>query len=164
MTDKDIIKAFKCCTNGYCENCPFFPTREHCHSLDSLILDLINRQQAEIFKLQAKNEALEMDNKQLDRDVFNALMNLETAQAEIERLKENEETVIREFRVVNADKERILLIAAELSSKLKTAKAEAVKEAFHKLRLRMGNCDLPKGIVRSQMEHIEKEMVGDSNV
>ena len=51
---------------------------------------------------------------------------------EFERLKENEKTVIREFRVVNADKERILLIAAELSRKLKTAKAEAVKEFAEK--------------------------------
>lgn len=87
MTDKDIIKALECCANGYCENCPFFPTREHCLSIDSLIIDLLNRQQAEIFKLQAKNEALEMDNKQLDCDVFNALMNLEAAQAEIEKLE-----------------------------------------------------------------------------
>ena len=49
MTDKEIIKALECCMNGRCDDeCPFRETREHCHNLDSLILDLINRQQAEI--------------------------------------------------------------------------------------------------------------------
>ena len=49
MTDKEIIKALECCMNGRCDDeCPFRETREHCHNLDSLILALINRQQAEI--------------------------------------------------------------------------------------------------------------------
>ena len=52
MTDKEIIKALECCMNGRCDDeCPFRETREHCHNLDSLILDLINRYEAEIERL-----------------------------------------------------------------------------------------------------------------
>ena len=47
MTDNDIKKALECCKNGYCDDCPFKETREHCFALDNLILDLINRLQAE---------------------------------------------------------------------------------------------------------------------
>ena len=48
LTDNEIIKALECCMNGHCDDdCPFRETREHCHNLDSLILDLINRLQAE---------------------------------------------------------------------------------------------------------------------
>ena len=48
MTDNEIIKALECCMNGRCDdNCPFRETKEYCHNLDSLILDLIKRQNEE---------------------------------------------------------------------------------------------------------------------
>ena len=54
MTDNEIIKALECCMNGHCDDdCPFRKTREHCLNLDSLILNLINRQKAEIERLQS---------------------------------------------------------------------------------------------------------------
>ena len=55
MTDNEIIKALECChTDVYqCEECPI---KTACYSLDvsldSLALDLINRQKEEIKKLQ----------------------------------------------------------------------------------------------------------------
>ena len=56
LTDNEIVKALECCINGHCDDgCPFRETREHCHNLDSLILDLINRQKAENERLKKEN-------------------------------------------------------------------------------------------------------------
>ena len=58
-TDNEIIKASECCMNGRCDDdCPFRETIEHCHKLDSLIHDLINRQKHEIECLKATKETL----------------------------------------------------------------------------------------------------------
>lgn len=59
MTDNEIIKALVCCMEGTgrtnCENCPL--TNEYCRKeLPRLALDLINRQQAEIERLEYCNE------------------------------------------------------------------------------------------------------------
>lgn len=53
FTDDEIVKALECCMYGRCDdNCPFFKKAvEKCNDLDSLILDLINRQKAEIESL-----------------------------------------------------------------------------------------------------------------
>ena len=82
--------------------------------------------------------------------IDNALDLINSLQEEIARLKKEAECFADIGKMYSEVKAEV--------------RAEAVKEAFHKLRLRMGNCDLPNGIVRSHMEHIEKEMVGDSNV
>ena len=130
MTDKEIIKALECCSEsnsvGYCLfECPRFTSSYFGESYDVCKAGLIE-------------ETLALINRQ---------------QAEIERLEENEETVIREYRVVNTDKERILLIAAELSSKLKTAKAEAVKEFLYKLK------SIPNIVVyKREIDAIAEEM------
>jgi hypothetical protein len=57
MTDNDIIKALKQCSRDYCHTseCPIFcgTTNEDCrHELIKSALDLINRQKAEIERLQ----------------------------------------------------------------------------------------------------------------
>ena len=52
-------------------------------------------------------------------------------------------------------------ILALIDYKCKTAKAEAIKEFAERLKKRMGFCDLPNGIVRSHIDHLVKEMVGD---
>ena len=62
MTDNDIIKALECCDKFECDECPL----DH-HSADPVIcerrckqeaLDLINRQKAEIERLQSTIESL----------------------------------------------------------------------------------------------------------
>ena len=69
LTDSEIVKALECCMNGHCDDCPFKETREHCHNLDSLILDLINR-------LQAKNKKLTeiLFNLKTGSEVYKTLM------------------------------------------------------------------------------------------
>ena len=105
------------------------------------------------------------DNQMAFNIAIKAIKESNRQQAEIERLKENEETVIREYGLVNADKERILLIAAELSRKLKTAKAEAVKEFAERLKKEI---DIRPTYSREQnkyvfflIDNLVKEMVGE---
>ncbi len=55
MTDEEIIKALKCCNDGVCEYCPISGNDCIQKSRDEAI-DLINRQKAEIERLQKENE------------------------------------------------------------------------------------------------------------
>ena len=51
MTDNEIIKALECCIDCDCTDCPC-NTREGCKDIDyEAMLDLINRQKAEIEEL-----------------------------------------------------------------------------------------------------------------
>ena len=129
MTDKDIIKALECCGSEF-----------ECHNG----CPYYHNGQFSCRDLSIYRDALALINRQ---------------QAEIERLEENEKTVIREFRVVNADKERILLIAAELSRKLKTAKAEAVKEFAERLKSRLVTVTFMN--FDDTIDNLVKEMVGE---
>ena len=56
MTDNEIIKALECCINDDCDNCP--DTFGNCeHNAMRNALDLINRQQADIERLQKINDS-----------------------------------------------------------------------------------------------------------
>ena len=61
MTDNEIIKALECCSNDNidCEECPangLCDNDDYCFT--GAILDLINRQQAEIERLKAENQSI----------------------------------------------------------------------------------------------------------
>lgn len=59
MTDKDIIKALECCRNenGICSDCPYSDDYTNCNTrIAKDVLDLINRQKAEIEKWKALAE------------------------------------------------------------------------------------------------------------
>ena len=60
FTDAEIILAHRCCTDiGMgCLDCPFGNNEnaEGCASLNKLVLDLINRQKAEIERLKSLHE------------------------------------------------------------------------------------------------------------
>ena len=45
MKDKDLINALKCCVTDDCDVCPY---KRNCKNVMRDILELINRQQAEI--------------------------------------------------------------------------------------------------------------------
>ena len=62
MTDNEIIKALECCSKPVieecCSECPYhLGGQENCHKLLGDILDLINRQQAEIVRLKSMNQS-----------------------------------------------------------------------------------------------------------
>ena len=56
MTDNEIVKALECCSyatyNSDCEKCPYYPDKECVKKQCTDIIDLINRQKAEIERLQ----------------------------------------------------------------------------------------------------------------
>ena len=63
MTDNDIIKALECCINAEdCDACPYFVETDgerDCKGIDwKDVLDLINRQQAEIDNLKIELQAM----------------------------------------------------------------------------------------------------------
>ena len=59
MTDNEIMEALKCCGDPYstCVECPIKTDRRCNEHLANYALDLINRQQAEIDRLQSMNQA-----------------------------------------------------------------------------------------------------------
>ena len=62
MTDEQIIKALECCKIGECDDCPFYGVKEDCEvELPEEALNLINRQKAEIERLQKENERWQND-------------------------------------------------------------------------------------------------------
>ena len=111
--------------------------------------ETVNRQQEEI-------EKLELLNASLTDSCDGYIKTVNIYRAEIERLLK--ECEITRAYIHNNGLEWGFVSHLEF---YKNQRAEAVKEAFHKLRIRMGYCDLPNGIVRSHMEHIEKEMEGE---
>ena len=117
LTDNEIIKALECCipqhnNNKTCEDCPLDTHRAKTDGLwcDTILmqnaLDLINRQKAEIFALNARLEGSQEVNKIL--------------KAEIERLKEKYELVYQPKAMVRA--EAIKAFAERLKGKLSFGK------------------------------------------
>ena len=82
MTDKEIIQALECCAKDDCENCPL-SNYDGCKSLlfdGNIVLDLINRQKAEIEK------AWELFKKQSDENIEMQKL-CDKQKAEIEELQ-----------------------------------------------------------------------------
>lgn len=125
MTDKEIIKALECCNHIEidCELCPFYTTQECSKVMIDNALALINRQQAQIERLETLNERLGND---ID-------------------LK--------------------LKYIYELEEKLKTAKAEAVKEFAERLKkeidIRPTHSREQNKYVFFLIDNLLKEMVGE---
>lgn len=110
MTDNEIIKALECCASGTsseaCEGCPFNENDicdKESNATEKYALDLINRQKAEIERLQKDGETVAI-----------ALLK---ARAEIERLHE----VINGFEEQSHQE---LMDFMSLSEKYANAKAE----------------------------------------
>ena len=58
MTDNEIIKALECCIKGSCDECPAYAMNCGAKVPMAFALALINRQWAEIERLEEDNEAL----------------------------------------------------------------------------------------------------------
>lgn len=126
LTDKEMKKSLdwlKIKTKAYCEQCAY-KNSEVCDicffSKIEFAFDYINR-------LEAENEALKMENKQLQDDVINANCNYDRL-AECYS-KECKETETLTLRLKNANEYEVYL-----TSRFKTAKAEAIKEFAEKIK------------------------------
>ncbi len=95
ITDSEIIKALECCIDCDCKNCPCQTEDGHCMEKDdALILDLINRQKAEIERLEKR---LDMSRKELSRRRERCIQNSELNLKLLSELKIVKSEVIREF-------------------------------------------------------------------
>ena len=108
MTDNEIIKALECCQTNKCDECPVY---KECHATEkgrvNVVLDLINRQKAEIAELQLKINVLESDLRLKTYDYEHLLMKCKEIQA-----------------ISSSRKDRLMQTVINLQ----TAKSEAVKE------------------------------------
>ena len=165
MNDKEIIKALECCmAGGTCEDCPYY-TNEHytCGAhLNKDILDLINRQQAEIkaltgrtAKQEATIERLEDVKEQLESDIINANMNLEHMTAEIERLQNLTEKDFEQTAISTVKRHQ------------KWIKYRAIKEFAKKIRQKISAMVCSPDLLTLDdydkcIDDVLKEMVGDA--
>lgn len=118
MTDDEIIKALDCCNNGNCdEDCPFFFDRGNCYNLDDYVIDLINRQKAEIETNSAELKQYSHNQKKLMQEV-------DRQKAEIESLKDSIQYGNEICENCQGDKEK----------GLKKARTNAIKEFAEMLK------------------------------
>lgn len=155
MNDNDVIKALECCNvpmNKSCKKCLYRYTAKSINSNCNLhkdILDLINRQKAEIEDLNAKfRHSAEMV------DILNDACDIKNK--EIERLQYVHEKNISSI--------------ATLHKKLKTAKAEAVREFAEKIKATFPDRNNPRctdddiftlNSIDGLLEEMEKEGGGE---
>ncbi len=139
MTDNEIKKALVCCILSECENCPHDEETACKENLNQEILDLINRQQAEI--------------KEWKRVVETWQIQHEKEKAEIERLKKE---LNSKYKWENM-----------LDKKIKEVKSEAVKEFAERLKERviLKSFDPLYGVrmcfSEGDIDNLVKGMVGD---
>ena len=159
MTVNEIIKAlehieaFTCC-----ENCAFY---KKCNGkcVITATLDLINRLNAEIERLEEKNSNLTSDLTSLQND-------LTSAKAEIERLKPFEDK-IAEFKS-HIRVEDMLVFASSLEEWLEfcdNLKAEAYKECIEKVKERLSTCvtDTQQMVFELRLDNLLNELVGEND-
>ena len=121
MSDNEIIKALECCIDCDCKNCPCQTENGHCMEIDeTLILDLINRQKAEIENLREENEIYRRAN-------FLIAGQRDARDKEIVCLEAELESVQSGADLLKAEVKR-------LEKRLKTAKSEAIREFAERLK------------------------------
>lgn len=90
MTDNEIKKALECCMESDCHNCPYDYFTCDQHQFSDL-LDLINRQQAEIERLKLKNGLMNSERKfrKISAEILIARTKAKAYKEFAEKLKEN---------------------------------------------------------------------------
>lgn len=95
ITDKEIKKALECCEESeFCRDCPCIENNLPCPT-NKEIIDLINRKDEEINRLEAKNERLTADLKTTENIIKNTF--LEKAGFDIDPLAEIKAEARKEF-------------------------------------------------------------------
>lgn len=174
LTDNEIVRAFVCChiEKQNCIDCPAIANDTDCVNIEKLFVDMFNRLQADkdaliagqetlqkaLAEKDAKIEALQMDNAQLQSDNINANMNCEHLQAEIERLQKAGEEAVSCFH-------RMESLYNIKRVELKVAKAEAYKEIIEKLKSKLCICDdnFNPVVTEKEIDDTFKEMVAMIN-
>lgn len=171
MTDNEIIKALgQCETQKYCSDCPYLERIGCKKHLYQDALDLINRQKAEIARLEEKR--LE-DDKLLNVRVAEAVNTVSNAnqkyvnalEKEINRLRKDCKDIDEFARAIC--KKRTLQGKAvadlgDLQEYIKDQKAEAVKEFAERLKKKVdGAIDVNVFWLLGYLDYLTREMVGE---
>ena len=148
MTDNEIIKALECCIHDdydYCEECPYLKNKPCHEGLIQDAFDLINRQKAEIERLEEQDEIAE----KIIREQADKIFSL---QSENGRLTDRN-SVLSE----KADNSIITCVST---------RTEAIKEFAERL-IDLINCIPQHHFTLGQVEHdidnLVKEMVGEES-
>ena len=159
MTDNEIIKALECCDEFQCDECPLNP-----YSTDPVIcerrckqesLNLINRQQAEIYKLQ---EIIVMGRYTSHTSIRAAESWHRTNSEYIKRLKEENERLNEKYSLAVAKYEAEV---RNFTEALKTIEGEAVKVFWGELKKR--NTMDERIVSVASGEKLLAELVGDKD-
>ena len=133
MKDNDIIKALECCRDCKCKDCPCYNKEtDGCKELDEQdILDLINRQKAEIERLQ--------------HIIINFM-------AEIEDWEYR-------YNIDTSNIPKIAILGMEKVENIKALKSEAIKEFADEFEKRCIAGGIYPAFVKRQLHDVKKEMV-----
>ena len=147
LTDNEIVKALECRVKGKCPECPYFHSYpcDKCKKLDKDALDLFNRQNAEIERL---NQEI------ADREISHINLYNET-KAEIDKLN---------ALISETNEQRGVVIHA--ITRIDEVKAEAYKECVEKVK-KIINDDtyvvLYKAAINYKLDNLLKELVGEND-
>ena len=161
LTYKEIIKALECCfMEQQCNYCPLYKE----HSADCLDIVLKNAH-ALITRQQAERENLKVENQSL-RSAANSLkMHYEEAQAQIERLKDANNTFEKAFHIQEQNIKDWLPITVfnyEIKTEAYKEFAEKLKEFMHNKFKALDEYEF-EYITERDIDNLVKEMVGDDN-
>ena len=165
FTDEDVIKALECCSEPSTKTCKELqcPLNEKCErnldSLERFALDLINRQKAEIERLQKLQKPTETSGYRIENGkvVFYTKI-LNGYRHEYESL----DRVVNDMNIMLQNAYKTDEIAGHYKGKLKTAKAEAIKEFAERLKEKRTGWSYPLFVLElDAIDNLVKEMVGD---
>ncbi len=150
MTDNEIIKANKCCSNQHfyeCKNCPLNIPNQPCNKgkLPTITYELLTRQKAEIERQQEQIEKLKKANEYTKGSLEIVLKNKDDRQLECEKLINEARELIAEqselIKQLKAENDELVKQQAisifkfmELNAEIKLSKHEAYKEFAEKLK------------------------------
>lgn len=177
MTNKEIIKALECCieweTPEDCGKCPYKDTKGCVTEQRKNALDLINRQQAEIERLNVDLVGMRgaCNSYKMHYDNAKAEIKRLTQLAELGNMRANDYRAMRDkLKAANEEIEELKKVviddyASEYDSKIK---AEAIREFAERLKLKI-DIDLCEAIECSDylynlpklIDNLVKEMVGE---
>ena len=161
LTDNEIVKALECCIDCKCKECPCYKNIEgemYCTEIDEEeILDLINRQQAEIEKLNKARQKQAVFLGEEREQKYELIDKLSKANTEIERLTDSN----RRLR----DDMRMMLNNDNGSDQIR---AEAIKDFAERLKIEAFECDVSFGYGKEcyqqavaviEIDNLVKEMI-----
>ena len=145
MTGEQIIKALECCENNTCFGCPFYvDIGFKCKGADAQLIDLINRQQAEIERCHKEFEELNILEEEERKEA------LEQARKESALFKSMVDYAIAEAIKGFAEK-----LKAEIISDTAYGCDSNQHSGYYDYTIKIG--DIPEYI-----DNLVKEMVGDN--